>query len=63
MCDHGFIGACVECDGSGQTPERDAMGETCIMLGCRRPTNGGGLYCTRHDNVQVDAGDFYGDEV
>lgn len=21
MCDHGFIGACAECDGSGQQPE------------------------------------------
>ena len=21
MCDHGFIGACAECDGCGQTPE------------------------------------------
>lgn len=23
-CDHGFIGACSECDGAGQTPENDA---------------------------------------
>lgn len=23
-CDHGFIGACAECDGSGQTVENDA---------------------------------------
>lgn len=25
MCDHGFIGACAECDGSGQIPEPDTM--------------------------------------
>lgn len=23
MCEHGFIGACAECDGSGQQPEPD----------------------------------------
>lgn len=25
MCDHGFIGACAECDGSGQVPEADTV--------------------------------------
>lgn len=25
MCDHGFIGACAECDGSGQIPEADTL--------------------------------------
>jgi hypothetical protein len=25
MCNHGFIGACAECDGSGQIPEADTI--------------------------------------
>lgn len=23
MCEHGFVGACAECDGCGQQPEHD----------------------------------------
>lgn len=26
-CDHGFIGACAECDGVGQVPEREDAAE------------------------------------
>ena len=25
MCEHGFIGACAECDGCGQIPEADTV--------------------------------------
>lgn len=25
MCDHGLIGACAECDGSGQIPEKETV--------------------------------------
>lgn len=25
MCEHGFIGACTECDGCGQQPEREIV--------------------------------------
>lgn len=35
MCDHGFIGACAVCDGSGQVPERCQHGEY-IEFGCSK---------------------------
>lgn len=38
-CEHGFIGACPECDWSGQQPERD---DTCPRCGADEVT---GCYC------------------
>lgn len=31
-CDHGFIGACAECDGSGQAPTYEPIG----VYGCAK---------------------------
>jgi hypothetical protein len=41
-CEHGFIGACVECDGCGQSPEADCPR-------CGEPQTEGRCYpCAAH---------------
>lgn len=47
MCKHGFIGACSECDGAGQVPDRAeleaAARERARKTGEAQPTGDGGL--------------------
>lgn len=68
-CEHGFIGACAECDGSGQIPERDDLCPrcgadevsgcycfevTCEVRDCAADKLPGLRVCRRHASGQYD---------
>lgn len=50
-CEHGFIGACADCDGCGQQPEMDVVDDglaECEKCGRNKPVCcdlEGGAYC------------------